>query len=78
MCSIAGKGAFVATNLALDDELIRQAVKLGKHKTKKEAVTAALEHYIKLRKRAGVHELIGTIDFHDDFLRKTSRRRRSA
>jgi Arc/MetJ family transcription regulator len=40
----------VATNLALDDELIRTAQELGCHKTKKAAVTAALEDYIR-RKR---------------------------
>lgn len=35
------------TNLALDDALILEAVKLGKHKTKKEAVTAALKEYLR-------------------------------
>ena len=30
------------TNLALDDRLIDEARKIGNHKTKKEAVTAAL------------------------------------
>jgi Arc/MetJ family transcription regulator len=30
------------TNLDLDDRLIEEAQKLGKHRTKKDAVTAAL------------------------------------
>jgi Arc/MetJ family transcription regulator len=30
------------TNLAIDDKLIDEARRIGKHKTKKEAVTAAL------------------------------------
>ncbi len=34
------------TNLAIDDRLIEQAQKLGRHRTKKDAVTAALDEYI--------------------------------
>jgi len=40
----------MATNLALDDKLIMRALKEGHHKTKKEAVTAALKEYIAHRK----------------------------
>ncbi len=36
----------MATNLQLDDRLIQQAVTLGKHRTKKAAVTQALTDYI--------------------------------
>ena len=36
----------MATNLQIDDKLIQTAVKLGKHKTKKDAVTKALVEYI--------------------------------
>ena len=50
--------------------------KLGKHKTKKEAVTAALEQYIKGRQREGIKELIGKVEFNDDFDHKALRRRR--
>ena len=39
----------MATNLALDDNLIGDPVKLGGHKTKRAAVTAAFEEYIKSR-----------------------------
>src|SRR5690242_12607048 len=39
------------TNLAIDDKLIEQARRVGHHKTKKEAVTAALSEYIAHRKR---------------------------
>jgi Arc/MetJ family transcription regulator len=35
------------TNLALDDRLIEAARRAGKHKTKKEAVTAALDAYVR-------------------------------
>ena len=39
------------TYLALDDSLIEEAVKAGNHRTKKEAVTAALQEYVQARKR---------------------------
>lgn len=51
------------TNLALDDELIEQARRVGKHKTKKDAVTVALQEYIKLQRRRGILELEGQVDF---------------
>jgi hypothetical protein len=66
----------MATNLALDDALIAEAVELGSHKTKKEAVTAALEHYVKAKKREGIRDLIGKVDFHPGFDHKALRRRR--
>jgi Arc/MetJ family transcription regulator len=40
----------MATNLALDDRLIEAARRAGGHKTKKEAVTAALAEYVKHRR----------------------------
>ncbi len=68
----------MATNLALDDALIAEAVELGKHKTKKEAVTAALDFYIRRQKRSDLRDLIGKVDFHDDFDHRALRRRRTA
>jgi hypothetical protein len=51
------------TNLALDDTLIDEARRVGNHKTKKEAVTAALDEYIRWRKQQKILDLFGTIDF---------------
>ncbi|MFN7956493.1 MAG: type II toxin-antitoxin system VapB family antitoxin, partial [bacterium] len=51
------------TNLAVDDELIEQARRVGKHKTKKDAVTVALQEYIKLQRRRGILDLEGQVDF---------------
>ncbi|MGE5325443.1 MAG: type II toxin-antitoxin system VapB family antitoxin, partial [Deltaproteobacteria bacterium] len=42
------------TNLAIDDRLINEAVKLGHHRTKKEAVTAALDEYVRRRKQLAI------------------------
>jgi hypothetical protein len=53
----------MATNLALDDRLIEDARLAGGHKTKKEAVTAALDEYVQRRKQLDILKAIGTIDF---------------
>ena len=54
-------------------EKARQA---GGHKTKKEAVTAALEEYIRHRQQLRVLELFGTIDYDPDYDYKSARRRK--
>jgi Arc/MetJ family transcription regulator len=51
------------TNLALDDKLIDEARQIGGHMTKKEAVTAALEEYIRRRKQIQILRHFGTVDF---------------
>jgi Arc/MetJ family transcription regulator len=66
----------MATNLALDDSLIAEAVRIGDHRTKKEAVTAALQEYVQSRKRREIFELIGKVDYHDDYQPKLLRDRR--
>jgi hypothetical protein len=65
----------MATNLALDDKLITQAQKIGRHKTKKEAVTAALKDYIAHKKQLGIVDLFGTINFDKDYNYKKARKR---
>jgi Arc/MetJ family transcription regulator len=65
----------MATNLALDDQLIREAQTMGKHKTKKEAVTAALKQYIAQKRQLGALKLMGKIDFDRDFDYKKARKR---
>ena len=64
----------MATNLALDDKLIEAAQKLGGHKTKKAAVTAALDEYIRRRKQLEILDHFGTIDFDPDYDYKKMRR----
>jgi hypothetical protein len=67
---------FVATNLALDDGLIEEARKIGGHKTKKEAVTAALDEYIKRRRQLEVIKHFGTVDFDPEYDYKAERKRK--
>jgi Arc/MetJ family transcription regulator len=63
------------TNLAIDDRLIEEARRIGHHRSKKEAVTAALDEYIRRRKQRNVLELFGTVDYHQDYDYKANRRR---
>jgi len=53
----------MATNLALDDHLIEKARRVGGHKTKKDAVTAALNEYVRRHQQVRILEAFGTVDF---------------
>ena len=66
------------TNLNLDDRLIDQAQKLGGHKSKKDAVNAALDEYIQHRRRLRVIQSFGTFDFDEKYDYKKERRARRA
>lgn len=57
----------MATNLAIDDKLINEAKAVGHHKTKKEAVTAALERYVRWHKQQEILEHFGTIDYDPEY-----------
>ncbi|PYY19069.1 MAG: DUF2191 domain-containing protein [Acidobacteria bacterium] len=64
----------MATNLGLNDDLIREAQKLGKHRSKKEAVNAALDEYVTRRKQLGILKLFGKIDYDPRYNYKRARR----
>ena len=64
------------TNLAIDDNLLDEALRVGGHRTKKATVTEALEEYIQRRKQLQVLELFGTIDIDPDYDYKKARRRK--
>jgi hypothetical protein len=66
----------MATNLALDDRLIEEARKTGGHRTKKEAVTKALEEYVKRNKQLKIIEVFGTVDFDPAYDYKAERKRK--
>jgi Arc/MetJ family transcription regulator len=63
------------TNLAIDDRLIEEARRIGHHGTKKEAVTAALDEYIRRRKQMQILDLFDTVDYQQDYDYKANRRR---
>ncbi len=66
----------MATNLALDDQLIEEARRAGQHKTKREAVTAALTEYVRRRKQLRILDAFGTFDLDPGYDYKAERRRR--
>lgn len=65
----------MATNLQIDDKLITKAQKLGKHRTKKAAVTKALQDYISRLEQEKILPLFGSIDYDSDYDYKRQRMR---
>lgn len=64
------------TNLAIDDALIEAARRAGGHRTKKEAVTAALDEYVKHRRQLRLLAWFGSIDYDPAYNYKAGRRRK--
>ena len=62
------------TNLAIDDRLIDEARKLGRHRTKKETVNAALDEYISRRKQQAILSLFGAVEYEKGYDYKRERR----
>ena len=63
----------MATNLALDDDLIEEARQLGGLRTKKDVVTQALVEYVQRRKQLQLLDLFGTIELDEGFDVKAQR-----
>jgi hypothetical protein len=66
----------MATNLNIDDKLIKKAKRLGKHKTKKDAVNAALDSYVRRLMLDELFSLAGKIDYYPDYDYKAARYRK--
>jgi hypothetical protein len=66
----------MATNLSLDPKLIEQAVKVSGERTKKAAVTRALEEFIARRKQKHLLDLMGKLEWDTDFDYKAERSHR--
>ena len=65
----------MATNLQIDDALITQAVKLGRHRTKKAAVTQALTDYVHHLEQENILSLFGGVDYEPRYNYKKQRAR---
>ena len=63
----------MATNLAIDDLLLREAQLVGKKKTKKDVVNEALAEYVQRRRQAEIIELFGTVEYDPEYDYKASR-----
>jgi hypothetical protein len=64
------------TNLALDPKLIDEALELSGERTKKAAVTRALEEFIARRRQKGLLELMGKLEWDPGYDYKADRSRR--
>jgi Arc/MetJ family transcription regulator len=65
----------MATNLAIDPDLLERAVEVSGATTKTAAVTQALREFIARREQAGVLELFGALEWDPAFDYKAERRR---
>ena len=65
----------MATNLSLDPDLIDRALELSGERTKKAAVTRALEEFIARRKQKRLLELMGNLEWEKSFDYKAERSR---
>lgn len=66
----------MATNLAIDEQLLKRAVQAGGLRTKKETVTKALEEFIQRRQQRKILRACGTFEFRQDWDYKADRRGR--
>jgi len=64
----------MATNLDLDDKLIEAARRLGGHKTKRDAVTRALEEYVRWLRQQAILDDFGKIEYDPKYDYKKQRR----
>jgi Arc/MetJ family transcription regulator len=64
------------TNLAIDDELLVQALRIGGHRTKRETVNEALREFIQRRQRLELVKLVGKLSYDPAYDYKKERRAR--
>ena len=67
----------MATNLALDQELLERAFRVGGEPTKKATVTRALQEFIARREQRRVAELFGKLDWDKSFDHRSERSRKA-
>ena len=65
----------MATNLAIDPELIERALEISGERTKKAAVTKALQEYIARREQKQLAQLFGSLEWDANYDYKTERSR---
>jgi Arc/MetJ family transcription regulator len=66
----------MATNLSIDPELIERALELSGERTKKAAVTKALEEFIARRLQRRLLDLMGKLDWQSSYDYKAERSRK--
>ncbi len=66
----------MATNLSIDPDLIERALEVSGERTKKAAVTKALQEFIARRQQKRLLELFGKLEWDQSFDHKAERTRR--
>ena len=66
----------MATNLSIDPELIERALEVSGERTKKAAVTMALQEFIARRQQKRVLELFGKLEWDAAYDYKAERQRK--
>ena len=67
----------MASNLAINDNLLNNAFRIGGYSSKKETVNTALQEFIQRRKSEELINLFGTIEYDSDYDYKKLRARSS-
>ena len=75
MCEPLCRFPHMATNLDLDPALLERVLAMSGEKTKKAAVTRALEEFIARREQARVEELFEQLEWDPDYDYKAERSR---
>ena len=65
----------MATNLSIDPELIERALEVSGERTKKAAVTKALQEFIARRRQKGLLDLMGKLEWDPSYEYKSERGR---
>jgi Arc/MetJ family transcription regulator len=65
----------MATNLSIDPELIEKALEVSGERTKKAAVTKALQEFIARRRQKRFLQLMGTLEWDTSYDYKAERQR---
>ena len=66
----------MATNLAIDDNLLISAQNIAGFKTKKDTVNQALKEFIQRRKQEEIISMFGTIEYEKEYDYKSLRNRK--
>jgi hypothetical protein len=69
-------GSPVATNPSIDPELIEQVLKVSGERTKKAAITRALQEFVARRRQKRLLDLMGKLEWDAGYDYKTGRSRR--
>jgi len=75
MCQVMCNNRHMATNLSLDPELLNRALEVSGERTKKAAVTRALEEFIARRGQRHLIDLMGKLEWDSSFDHKADRSR---